>query len=184
MRHVMIDLETWGKSAGCALRSIGARQFDPYSNRSGGASFYANISKESCVEAGLLIDKSTEEWWGLPKNAGAQETLEKNQHSLRDVMMDYCAWFRDNKLMFTWSQGANFDQPILEAALAACGIEPPWKFWDSRCTRTAYGMAAFNPRTIRRVGTHHNALDDADHQILCVQAAHKKLGLHDREEML
>lgn len=181
MKHAMVDLETWGKTAGMALRSIGARQFDPYSDKIG-EKFYANISKESCLEVGLKIDPSTEAWWTLPKNAGAAKTLEKDQRHVAEVMRDYCNWFRENRLLFTWSQGANFDQPLLDAACEVVGIgenDRPWKFWDSRCTRTAYGMAAFNTRTVRRVGTHHNALDDADHQIICVQRSHKKLGLHE-----
>jgi hypothetical protein len=35
-------------------------------------------------------------------------------------------------------------------------------------------MAEFNPRTVRRMGTYHNALDDAKHQVECVYRAHAK----------
>ena len=177
MRHCMLDLETWGKTAGCALRSIGARQFDPYTEQIGDK-FYANITKESCIEADLIVDPDTEKWWA-GQSQSAQESLLKDQRPLKEVMQEYCDWFAKNRLMFTWSQGANFDQPIIEAACIAVGVRVPWKFWDSRCTRTAYGIASFDPRTIRRGGTHHNALDDADHQIRCVQRSFKMLGKHE-----
>lgn len=186
MRDIMMDLETWGKKPGCALRSIGARQFDPYSDRIG-ESFYANITKESCLEAGLVLDASTEKWWS-DQGAQAQDILLKDQKPLRDVLEDYCHWFEKLGGMFTWSQGANFDQPIVEAACDAVGIgerDRPWKFWDSRCTRTAYGIASFNPRTIRRKGIHHYALDDCNHQIICVQRSFRALRLSTiKEEML
>lgn len=185
MRDIMMDLETWGKKPGCALRSIGARQFDPYSDRNG-EMFYANITKESCLDVGLVVDESTERWWS-DQGEAAQNVLLVDQRPLREVIQNYLAWFETVGGMFTWSQGANFDQPILDAACNALNIgerDRPWKFWDSRCTRTVYGIASFNPWTVKRKGTHHYALDDCDHQIICVQRSFRALGLSDKSEEL
>lgn len=174
LSNVMIDLETWGKWSGCAIRSIGAVEFDPYSDKIG-QTFYANILDETCVRAGLVKDASTVEWWSK-QAAQAQKVFDQSPVSLDTAIVDFKRWWRAVRGVFPWSQGANFDQPILEAAMRAVGEEAPWKFWDSRCTRTAYDMGGLNPRTIRREGTHHNALDDAVHQARCVQAAYRNRG--------
>ncbi len=76
-------------------------------------------------------------------------------------------------LIYVWSHGANFDEPLWTAAAAAVGQGVPWKFWNVRCTRTAFDLRNFDPKSIAREGTHHNALDDAKHQARCVQAAMK-----------
>ncbi len=83
-------------------------------------------------------------------------------------------WWRKSKAVFVWGQGANFDPVLWEASLHLLGMRPPWKFWDVRCTRTAYDMGGFSPFSVKRVGTYHNALDDAKHQVTCVQRAYAK----------
>lgn len=177
MNNVMIDLETWGTAPGSAIRSIGAVVFDPFT-RELGDEFYANISRESCVAAGLVVNPETEAWWA-GQSKQAQDSLMVDQATLEDTMRDFVFWWRSVRGVFPWSQGANFDQPILEAALRAVGRSAPWKFWDSRCTRTAYDMGRFNPRSIKRIGTHHNALDDAKHQARCVQESYHNLRTKD-----
>jgi hypothetical protein len=152
LANVMLDLETWGTAPGSALRSIGACEFDPHTDQIG-EKFYANIADESCVEVGLIKDASTVAWWG-------RQTKQAQDSLLVGV--------------FVWSQGANFDQPLWEAAVRPLGMRTPWKFTDSRCTRTAYDMGGFNPYVMKRAGTHHNALDDAIHQAKCVQGAYRK----------
>lgn len=65
----------------------------------------------------------------------------------------------------------DFDIPIWGHAMAAIGERPPWEFWAGRDTRTVYDIAGFNPKSIKRAGTYHNALDDAKHQVKCLVAA-------------
>jgi hypothetical protein len=170
--NVMLDLETWGTRPGSAIRSIGAVCFDPYSGELGDE-FYCNVSRESCVEAGLKIDASTEAWWAK-QSKQAQDALALDQVRLEEAVTMFNNWFK-RRGVFCWSQGANFDQPIYDEAARAVGKEAPWKFWDSRCTRTSYDIARFNPKSIKRIGTHHNALEDAIYQAQCVQAAYRKL---------
>lgn len=170
--NVMLDLETWGTVPGSALRSIGAVEFDPHTDQIG-ETFYANIQDESCRAAGLVFDARTVRWWG-EQSQRAQDALLADQKPLAQVAEEFHAWFRRVRGIFVWSQGANFDQPLWEAACRAVGIHrTPWKFTDSRCTRTAYDMGQFNPYVCKRNGTHHNALDDAIHQARMVQAAYR-----------
>jgi hypothetical protein len=172
LANVMLDLETWGTAPGSALRSIGACEFDPHTDQIG-EKFYANIADESCVEVGLIKDASTVAWWGR-QTKQAQDSLLVDQKHLREVADNFHQWFRKVRGVFVWSQGANFDQPLWEAAVRPLGMRTPWKFTDSRCTRTAYDMGGFNPYVMKRAGTHHNALDDAIHQAKCVQGAYRK----------
>jgi hypothetical protein len=172
-QNVMLDLETWGTFPGCAIRSVGAVMFDPH-NGEIGAEFYANISDESCKQAGLHIEDGTVAWWAR-QNQQARDALLVDQLTLTEIAVKFDAWWRKNAGVFVWSHGANFDEPIWRAAMRAVSRGVPWKFWDSRCTRTVYDIAGFNPRSVRRVGTYHNALDDARHQAVCVQRAYAKV---------
>ncbi len=63
MNHLMLDLETWGTAPGSALRSIGAVFFDLDGKT--GETFYRNIDKQSCLDAGLKIDPATVSWWSV-----------------------------------------------------------------------------------------------------------------------
>jgi hypothetical protein len=171
--NVMLDLETFGTRPGAALRSIGAVMFDPNSGEIG-TEFYANISDASCREAGLHVDPETVKWWAK-QNQRAQDALLIKQRTLTEVALEFEAWWRKNRAVFVWSHGANFDEPIWSAAMYAIGRKVPWKYWDARCTRTVYDVTGFDPRSVRRAGTYHNALDDARHQAVCVQRAYAKI---------
>lgn len=173
--HVMVDLETWGTAPGCAIRSIGAVQFCPVTGRLGNE-FYANISDVSCTAAGLKKEPGTVAWWNKTENAKANNQLLTDPMPLRDAVSRFKRFWDDCEGSFFWSQGANFDEPILGHAIRAVSIRPPWKFANARDTRTAYHMGMsfgknYNPYAITRDGTFHNALDDAKHQARCVHLA-------------
>lgn len=178
MSHVMFDLETFGTRPGSVIRSIGAVVFDP--NGSGhGDGFYANINRKSCEDLGLTVDPATEKWWSQ-QSRDAEWQLEGNQKPLPEVVNAFGAWFVSVGGEYIWCQGANFDSVLWEAAIVAAGRKvAPWKFWNVRDTRTIYHMARFNDKTIKRDGTFHNALDDAKHQVACVQAAMRKIRGND-----
>lgn len=174
LNNVMLDLETWGTCPGCAIRSIGAVTFDPYGT-STGDEFYLNIEDGSCAVVGLTKDPSTVAWWNQPDKKEARASLLVDPVPLREVAIAFNAWWRKARGIFLWSQGANFDEVLWAAALRAVDHAPPWKFYDARDTRTAYDMAQFNSKTVKRAGTYHNALDDAKHQVACVQAAYRRV---------
>jgi hypothetical protein len=170
--HVMVDLETWGTAPGCAIRSIGAVEFCPVTGKLGDE-FYATITDASCTEAGLKRESGTAAWWAKPENAKANKQLLDDQMPLRDALTRFKRFWGDCEGDFFWSQGANFDEPILGWAMRAVAIRPPWKFAHARDTRTAYHMGMsfgknYDPYSIKRAGTYHNALDDAKHQARCV----------------
>lgn len=176
MTHVMLDLETWGTRPGCAIRSIGAVVFDPWHPQPDADFFYANVWGESCIAAGLHIEAGTAEWWE-DQSPEARAHLGANPLPLRRAMEQFQAFFMRNRGRYVWGHGASFDAPILGEAFRRLSMSEPWNFWNLRDTRTVYDMAELRLGDFPREGTHHNALDDARHQVRVLQAAYKKLGL-------
>lgn len=173
MKHVMLDLETWGTRPGSALRSIGMVQFDP--RFAGfGKEFYCNLEREDQIRLGATIDKSTEDWWAR-QSKKAQDALEADQLPLKEACELVRKYFRETHVTHVWAQGSNFDPVLLEASFGFAGVTVPWKFYNTRDTRTAYNIASLDTKTIPRKGEHHNALEDAKHQVRCVYMSYKIL---------
>ena len=159
---VMLDLETLGTRPGSIITSIGATKFDengPY-----GKPFYERIDMQSCVDAGLLIDVDTVKWW-LKQSDEARAEFQKSSEELSYALQAFTNWcgYPDNVIEL-WGNGANFDNALLKAAYDLLGLEAPWKFWNDRCYRTLKAMYP-HIKMPARVGTHHNALDDAISQV-------------------
>jgi hypothetical protein len=172
MKSIMLDLETWGTAPGSALRSIGAIAFEPDGQI--GDEFYRNIDEQSCLDAGLTIDPSTVAWWEK-QSLESRAALMVDQMPLLAVIGEFEHWWREQGAKFVWSHGANFDEPLWTAACRAHQCRPPWDYWNTRCTRTLFHIANLDPRSMRRSGTHHNALDDCRFQIECVHKARAML---------
>lgn len=175
MTHIMLDLETFGTKPGSVIRSVGAAAFSPF-GEDVTATFYANISEESAVAAGLTKDPRTVAWWA-EQDAEAQAALLDNQRDIIETMAAFAVWFLEVGGEQVWAQGATFDPVLWEAAAAAVNIRVPWKFWNVRDTRTIYEVSSLITSDIPRNGTYHNALDDAVYQVACVQAAYRNLGV-------
>lgn len=171
---IQIDLETWGKKPGCAIRSIGASVWDNLTGQrvEGAPTFYVNVCKKSCFDKGLSFDADTVRWWEQQGDA-AKAALEVDQVSLSLALTELRQWYWDitrkyGQYVATWGNGKEFDVSILEACYAAVHQPAPWPFWASADVRTAVligrmlgidvkGDKPFN-------GTPHYALDDSIHQ--------------------
>lgn len=172
---IMVDLETLGPTPGSVVVSIGAVAFDPKSNALG-SQFYAVINPASAQAAGLTIDGETVLWW-MDKSDAARAALTNGPtFGLRETLISFSTWWQQHEGVRFWGHGANFDDPVLAAAYRAAGLKPPWRYSNSRCTRTVFDMAGSSGPD-RAAGVHHNALDDAIAQAVAVQAAYEKLGL-------
>lgn len=161
-KNVMVDLETMGNTPGCAIISIGAVEF---SEEGLGSEFYCTIDLEDSVKCGLHIDVSTLKWWLAQKPEALSEAM-KGELSLSQALTSFRGWLDDNDLRGAaiWGNGSDFDNVLLSRAYAAISMELPWKFYMNRCYRTLKGLS---PQVkLQRVGTFHNALDDAKSQAL------------------
>jgi hypothetical protein len=128
MEHVMIDLETLGRRAGCSILSIGAVAFDTTGL---GPEFYTVVDRASCQAHGLHEDENTVAWWNK-QSVQAQTVLEQaatNGQPLADALTElttFLGGLGSLKKLKVWGNGADFDNAILTACYAAVGRELPW----------------------------------------------------------
>lgn len=157
---VMLDLETMGNNSNSVIIAIGAVAFDEdgvYDK------FYVNVNMQTCLDVGMKVDGSTVEWW-LTQSEDARDSLLKNRISIQSALSSFSKWYEDTNAEELWGNGAMFDNTILGNAYKSCRMQIPWKFWNDRCYRTVKNM--YPLVELERVGTHHNAVDDAETQAL------------------
>ena len=168
----MIDLETLGTVASAAILSIGAVKFDLESDKLDDAGFYASVSIESNLDFGRRIQEDTLLWW-FKQEAAAQQVFHEPKTTLENALSELRDWVGTGDYQI-WSNGADFDIPMLAHAYSQVGVEVPWKFWNARCFRTYKNLPG--ARDIRvQAGVKHNALSDAVSQARTVQAIHAAL---------
>jgi exodeoxyribonuclease VIII len=172
---ISLDLETLGKTGVCAVLSIGAVAFDTDTlELIPGAEFYGVVSQQSSWAAGLTADANTLQWWAAQSDE-VRSVLQETSlayPTLFYTLSKFTQWatsLEDPSKVEMWGNGSDFDNAILSAAYAKVGIEPPWRFWNSRCLRTLKGLCKPAP-SVERVGVRHNALDDARYQAQCAVA--------------
>jgi len=160
----MLDLETMGNGSNATIIAIGAVFFDKNEVLS---EFYVNVDRQSCEDRGMISDESTIKWWS-EQGDEAKAALFNDQEDIVDALNMFSAWLYDNgvpiKDVEMWGNGAMFDNTILGNAYKACGFSIPWKFWNDRCYRTVKNI--YPSVELKRVGVHHNAVDDAKSQAL------------------
>lgn len=162
MSKIMLDLETMGNGPNAAIIAIGAVAFDELGISS---RFYKQASLSSSVSLGLDCDPSTVMWW-MQQSDEARSAFKDNEKAehICGVLAQFATWFCEVEGEEVWGNGAAFDNVILANAYRKNSINPPWKFWNDGCYRTIKSM---HPDIeLERVGTHHNALDDAESQAI------------------
>lgn len=171
MKHVMLDLETLGTTADAVILSIGAVKFNLESNAISEDGFYASVSIDSNLMAGRIVSEDTLLWW-MEQSREAREVFYEAKGSLDRALENLSDWFGDDDYC-VWSNGADFDIPILAHAYAQLKMELPWRFYNTRCVRT-YKSLPCASRVAKPVND-HNALRDAINQARYVQAIHAQL---------
>lgn len=157
--HIMHDLETTGTKPGCPVLSIGAVVMFDRERES--HTFYMTVSRQSCLDHGLVDDPATLAWWDK-QPAGAREAAFSGEMSLPAVLNEYHDWLNllaGPRTICVWGNGASFDSPVLAAAYRAAKMVVPWDFRDEYCYRTMknlYPMIPFIPPPVK-----HHALYDA-----------------------
>ena len=205
MTHIMLDLETWGKTPGCDIRSIGSVVFDPVAGlvnhkapHRGISQFY--IATDNAVvndNAGddeptrkypeLTRDPETVQWWS-EQSPDAQAAFE-NPVDLLDACQRFGEWLgavndgepsnMSDHHPRIWANDPHFDVAILDAVYRAVGLPVPWHYRAPRSMRTIVEAAGMTRDDMAQFnhGTAHNALDDAISQAMIVCEAYKRLGL-------
>lgn len=165
MNRVMIDLETLGTRAGSVIATIGAVRFTPerITDR-----IYLRLDVRAQQEAGMEIDADTVLWWLKREPAAREEIVRPERTAPRDALVMLTGWLtQPGKVEELWGNGADFDCILLDALYRRFGVEVPWRYRAHRCYRT---LAALYPLiTLKREGTYHNALHDAESQAAHLQ---------------
>ena len=166
--QVAIDLETLSTSPAAVMLSIGAVAVCESTGTR--LQFYAATSVDS--QPGRKTDASTLIWWD--KQSTEAHKAFDYAHSedcpplsqALDQLTDWLGKLGETHDVYVWGNGADFDIGILSHAYKEISNFVPWDFRKVRDMRTLYDLTLRFGLTISvpRVGTHHNALDDAQFQ--------------------
>lgn len=159
--HLMLDIETMGTDSYSSILSIGAVEFDITTGRTG-KEFYQNISLQSCMYIGLVVNASTIMWW-MKQSEEARKSFDSDSVTITEALKKFSS-FCDMGYQ-VWGNSASFDCGILKNAYDKCKITIPWDFRKERCVRT---LVSFNPEIKNNypsVGIVHNSLSDCYFQI-------------------
>ena len=172
MLHVMIDIETFGTKPWSVIRSIGAVSFDPRDPQDTYPhEFYVNVDRVSSEAAGMVVEKSVEEWW-TRQSQEAQHAFDGKQETIEDTLDMLSRWYRSTGATTIWAHGSAFDFPILDTAYSfVMNSKPPWHYRRVRDTRSAYHVLGFDYDSMKREGVYHNALADCKHQTSALKSA-------------
>ena len=182
MKHIMFDNETLATTADACIMSIGAVKFDLDSDRIDDSGFYASISVDSNLELKRRISEDTLIWW-MKQGAAAQGVFHEGKQMLRPALEELAEWIGEGEY-FVWSNGADFDLPMLAHAYTQVGLDVPWKFFNSRCFRTYKNLPGAKQIRVPVTGVKHNALSDAHHQVVTLQAIQKALFSEKKHSMV
>lgn len=169
----MVDVESLATASDACIMSIGAVKFDLNSDRVDDAGFYASVSIDSNLELKRRISEATLIWW-MKQGVAAQGVFHEKKQSLKEALIDLADWMGEGEYHM-WSNGADFDIPMLVHAYTQLGLEPPWQFYRNRCFRTYKTLPGAEGIRPAPLGVKHNALSDAHNQAVTVQAIHKAL---------
>lgn len=158
-RHAMIDLETYSNRSDAVILSIGAVSF---TSNQVEQEFYINVNRDT--QKGRHVSIETISWWDKQSQSVKNALLQEPIVDLSIALLMFQEWLKDEKIEYLWSNGADFDLPIISHAYNQCGIEYPIQFWNHRCYRTVKQISDI--KIERRIETHHNALDDARNQAI------------------
>jgi hypothetical protein len=187
--HLMLDLETLGLLANCAILSVGlvpfmevnpeaklVRRYSEEEQKSG--SFYTILSQKSQVLR--ETNAQTLSWW-KNQSPEARKVLEASANSTKPVshscwdILEYmsgrkeCQETGNERYLVIWGNGAAFDNAALKSLIGIYHPEDLSKVWNYKldgCYRTV--LAAYKSLEGQKpapLGVEHNALDDCYSQI-------------------
>lgn len=153
----MVDLETLSTNPTAQILSIGAVKFTENGIQD---EFYINLKIKEGAEW-FDLDKETLKWWNTQNPEVIHQAIE-NSVPYQDGFKKFLEWYGNYSLPI-WSNGADFDIPILKHHCRTFGEVVPWHYRDIKCYRTVTSLLG-DLLPIERTGNAHNALDDAKSQ--------------------
>jgi DNA polymerase III epsilon subunit-like protein len=175
-QNLLIDIETLGTRAGCAILEIGAVAFDVDDEPEDWWTFDSGlIQLESCLGAGMHVDAETLRWWASRK---AFWEMINGRLKLKGAL-EGLAEFGNLHLApggDLWCWGTSFDFPVLKDAFDRHSIEPKWmQYWNEKDARTLCKLVGVERRETAGFEVAHRALADAKAEADAVTRALAKL---------
>jgi len=168
MNNIMLDIETLGTSSNSIIVSIAAVAFNFKDDIT--EDLLLNCSPKSSKALGMVSDADTVQWWA-EQPAEVRNAWMVDQRPITDALTTLSEFAGTQwKNVVWWSNGMNFDFPVLEWSYKAATIPVPWKYWNLRDVRTVYSVFDLNFREFPRVGKYHNAIDDCKTQIAALKS--------------
>ena len=177
MNRIMLDLETLDTGPHSTIVAIGAVRFDLSTPTGHWETFYTSVKPEQSMW-GRTLSGDTVLWWMKQSDAARAAITTDDSASLDVALEAFRSWaVLPNKIDEMWGNGSDFDNIILGNAYKALSYRLPWSYSQNRCFRTLknLGIKLGSGEGIKRVGTHHNALDDALYQAVYAAAYLRKL---------
>lgn len=165
MIHVMIDIETIGRSNAPVLLEIGAVKFnaDEVLDR-----IQIGVDPEDCERYGLKCDASTFMYWMRDKMAEARKAQnELGRVDLFSALDGFAGWVRqtpEEQRGSAWGKGATFDNVKLKSAYDAVRLEYPFTYRQDECYRTIANR--FPDIEYAQAGVAHSGVADAESQAI------------------
>lgn len=170
---VMIDIETASTKYNACILSMGIVAFNLYSLSDNTDSLELLIDKKSCDDLNLHICENTMKWWSTQKPEVRRRAFEDGPRlNIKEALIKLNDFCKKYKFKRYWSQGINFDYIVLENAYTQLNMNPSWKFWQLRDSRTIQHMVSDTPNKPEDV---HDAISDCKHQIKVIQYVYNKL---------
>lgn len=159
--HVMLDLETLALDQRAVIISIGLVLFNEHKILD---TLYIKVDKNDQPQR--TQDPVVLDWWNKQSDE-AKQVLNSKYAVSPLVAIDIINGFlvkndicKDS--LRVWGNGSDFDNVILNDFFNDYNAIS-WQFRNNRCFRTIKSM--FEVDEPKRKGLHHNALDDAIHQV-------------------
>lgn len=158
--HIMIDFETLDVTPSSVVLSVGLTAF---TDKEIVDTMYIVPNHQQQLDLGRTISMDTLKWW-MNQSEDAKKVFSAPQVELLSAVDTVHEFLSKHPNALLWSNGSNFDEPILNHLLSQANLKSPLKFWNSRCLRT-YGAAVGKSYSAsREKSPTHNALEDAIQQ--------------------
>lgn len=178
MNDIMLDIETFGTSPGCAILSIGAVRFNlegEVPSKYESEIFYAPIQIKSNLTYGLTMDPNTILWWMTQSDESRKKLIKAEEFGYRlDTTLDlFSRWIKHSSVLSVWGNSNRFDCGILAYAFEKLGMEVPWNTKLERDMRTYIMEYPEVYKSSANRNTIHDPIEDCLYQIDVVQKVYE-----------
>jgi hypothetical protein len=185
---IMTDIETTDTAPTSVILTIGSCVFD-IDQSTILDKFYVKLDRNQGIELGLTESADTLKWWAKQSEVARMESLSPDPTTVsgyKEGLQGFFNWIiamrekYPSRTVNMWANDPDFDLVKIERSAVACGLLPPWQYWEHKSCRTmelvGSKLGLDKKRDWPRTGTHHIAVDDAIYQAMYVSGMWRHIG--------